>query len=311
MSVTDEVKLYTIQMAAKASGLSAHTIRAWEKRYSAITPQRSESGRRLYSQEDVKRLILLVQLTNIGSAISQVANLPDEELSSIFQRLMKNTETPESSLLPQLRNHSQIKELLLEAVRSYDVAAVSALLNEAKDSHTPRSLALDILMPVLDEMRAGCEGGTFQQAQLNALKSLIRFYAGMVIYKGTNTDSRIKSKFLIASLDQRNKDLSHLLSALICTGNKKGIFYLNSNVPMQTLVETIPATSSTNIILHIPKDTSQKLIENYLNDLTYHIPQNIKVWILSQTPVRASFFKGFQLLKDHYQLDERLGSSDA
>jgi DNA-binding transcriptional MerR regulator len=310
MSLSDEVKLYTIQMAAKASGLSAHTIRAWEKRYAAITQQRSDSGRRLYSQEDVKRLILLVQLTNIGSAISQVASLPNEELSSIFNRLMKSTESPRSPLLPQQRDHSQIKVLLLEAVKTYDFAAVSVLLSEAKDSHTPRSLALDILLPVLDEMRAGCDGGTYQQAQMSALKSLIRFYAGMVIYKGAVVDGRVKSKYLIASLDQKNKDLSHLLSALICTGNKKAIFYLNTDVPMQTLADTIPATSSTHIILHVPKNTNAKLVENYLNDLSYHVPQNIKVWILSQTSIRKNLFKGFQLLKDHQQLDERLKSSD-
>jgi DNA-binding transcriptional MerR regulator len=311
MSLRDEAKLYTIQMAAEASGLSAHTIRAWEKRYSAITPQRSESGRRLYSQEDIKRLILLVQLTNIGSAISQVANLSNEELSGIYKRLVKNTPIPQNSFPPQLKDHSHIKDLLLVAVKAYDVAAVSGLLGEARDSHTPRSFALNILLPVLDEMRLGCIKGIYQQAQMNALKSLINFYAGMLIYNGAGTDSRIKSKYLIANLDQKNKDLSHLLSALICTGNKKAIFYLNSHVPMQTLIDTILATSSTHLILHIPENTDAKLAENYLNDLFYYIPQNIKIWILSQTSVRANNLKGVFQLKDHHQLDERLRFSGA
>ena len=81
---SSDPKYFNIQMAAELSGLSAHTIRAWEKRYQALTPERAENGRRLYSNREVERLTVLSQLTRLGSSIGQIARLPDEELNEIY-----------------------------------------------------------------------------------------------------------------------------------------------------------------------------------------------------------------------------------
>ena len=83
-------------MAAQISGLSTHTIRAWEKRYGALRPDRTETGRRQYSTEEIERLTLLSQLTNLGNSIGQIARLPDPELKEIYQKL---THSRESALL--------------------------------------------------------------------------------------------------------------------------------------------------------------------------------------------------------------------
>ncbi|MFP5490687.1 MAG: MerR family transcriptional regulator [Bacteriovoracia bacterium] len=79
------MKYFNIQMAAQISGLSTHTIRAWEKRYGALRPDRTETGRRQYSTEEIERLTLLSQLTNLGNSIGQIARLPDGELKEIYQ----------------------------------------------------------------------------------------------------------------------------------------------------------------------------------------------------------------------------------
>ena len=47
---------YNIQIASKLSGVGTHTLRAWEKRYGAVVPTRNDSGRRLYSDEDIEKL---------------------------------------------------------------------------------------------------------------------------------------------------------------------------------------------------------------------------------------------------------------
>jgi DNA-binding transcriptional MerR regulator/methylmalonyl-CoA mutase cobalamin-binding subunit len=72
--------IYTISFVSQHSGLSAALIRIWEKRYQAVNPVRSASNRRLYSEADVLRLQLLKKAVDSGHRISQVANLPSEEL---------------------------------------------------------------------------------------------------------------------------------------------------------------------------------------------------------------------------------------
>lgn len=62
------------------AGLSPHVIRVWEKRYGAVTPARTESNRRLYSDEEVERLRLLARATAAGHQIGMIARLGREQL---------------------------------------------------------------------------------------------------------------------------------------------------------------------------------------------------------------------------------------
>ena len=71
---------HTIQAVARQTGLSAHVIRIWEKRYGAVAPERTGTNRRLYSDAQVERLALLRQITQSGQSIGVVARLPVERL---------------------------------------------------------------------------------------------------------------------------------------------------------------------------------------------------------------------------------------
>lgn len=71
---------YGIGAVTRLTGLPAHTLRIWERRYGAVNAQRSEAGRRLYSDADVARLLLLKQLSDRGDRIGRIANLSDESL---------------------------------------------------------------------------------------------------------------------------------------------------------------------------------------------------------------------------------------
>ncbi len=76
---------YSIKVAARRSGLSPHLIRAWESRYGAVTPRRTDTNRRLYSDGDIERLALLRQLTDAGHAISHIAERPNAELIELLE----------------------------------------------------------------------------------------------------------------------------------------------------------------------------------------------------------------------------------
>ena len=72
--------LHPIQVVTRRTGVSADVLRVWEKRYGVVTPVRSPSGRRLYSDADIERLRLLVQAKRTGRAIGQIAALPTADL---------------------------------------------------------------------------------------------------------------------------------------------------------------------------------------------------------------------------------------
>jgi len=71
---------YKIGAVSKLTGISPDTLRVWERRYAAVTPQRSAGGGRLYTTEDIARLKLIRRLVDKGDAISVVAGLSHDEL---------------------------------------------------------------------------------------------------------------------------------------------------------------------------------------------------------------------------------------
>ncbi len=80
----DTTPRHPIRVVARRTGLTPATIRAWERRYQAVEPIRSEGGQRLYSDTDLARLETLRRLTEMGRSISSVASLDPEEAVALL-----------------------------------------------------------------------------------------------------------------------------------------------------------------------------------------------------------------------------------
>ena len=72
---------YSIKDLELITGIKAHTIRMWEKRYSLISPRRTDSNIRLYCDEDVKKLLNVCILLKHGLKISKIAEIDQRDLS--------------------------------------------------------------------------------------------------------------------------------------------------------------------------------------------------------------------------------------
>lgn len=95
---TDESMNYGIGTVARLTGLTTHTIRAWEKRHGAVTARRDAAGRRRYSPADVERLSKLKQLVDLGERIGGIAQRSLPELDARLTALdTRATPAPQPS----------------------------------------------------------------------------------------------------------------------------------------------------------------------------------------------------------------------
>jgi len=88
---------YRIGTVAFLTGLSADTIRAWERRHGCVRPARTPRGTRLYSEEEVARLQLVRALVECGDSVGQVAGLSDDALRERLGRLSGGRPAPPPS----------------------------------------------------------------------------------------------------------------------------------------------------------------------------------------------------------------------
>ena len=72
---------YSIKDLERLSGIKAHTIRIWEKRYSLVKPARTETNIRFYSDSDLKRILNVSILSRHGIKISHIASMDEKEMT--------------------------------------------------------------------------------------------------------------------------------------------------------------------------------------------------------------------------------------
>lgn len=315
MALKEEDKLFSIQMVSQLTGLSAHTIRAWEKRYRALTPMRSDTGRRLYNSPEVERLTLLAQLTNFGSSISQIARLPDEELKELYAKLM-SSKTP---FLPAQHQPVKVafdiekaKRELIDALSHYRVDQVSQILSDAKLATTPLVFATEIFQPLLQEVHTLVERGVFKHAQVQALYALAKFHAGTIIYSHYEKSLKSKSKVVLTSIENDHQSQDLILSTLVACHHGLDFFFLNSSLPAASIIEAVKATESAILILSVSSERSRSSdVSSILDEIMNGIPNKTEVWIIgsaNEPKLRFDRWKNCRRILGLGELNELCGS---
>ncbi|MBK5279805.1 MAG: MerR family transcriptional regulator, partial [Bacteroidia bacterium] len=88
---------YSIKELERLSGIKAHTIRIWEKRYNIIEPERTSTNIRFYSDDDLKKIINVSVLNSQGIKISKIVGLSTDELKTQVEAL---SETKNKAEIP-------------------------------------------------------------------------------------------------------------------------------------------------------------------------------------------------------------------
>ena len=84
---------YRIGDVARYVGVSTHALRAWERRYGTVDPQRTPGGSRLYDAAQIQRLKTLKELTDYGHSIGEIARMSLEELKRLLSATLELSES--------------------------------------------------------------------------------------------------------------------------------------------------------------------------------------------------------------------------
>lgn len=132
-----------IREVTRQTGVNAVTLRAWERRYGLIVPQRTAKGHRLFSNEHVQRILKILTWLDRGVAVSQVKHLLDAE--------------PAPSEPAHNDWHLQ-RQRLVQAISQLAERQVDESFNQAMALYPPRTLCEHLLLPLLGELEQRWQG---------------------------------------------------------------------------------------------------------------------------------------------------------
>ena len=155
------------------TGLTADAVRAWERRYGVVRPERGPGGHRLYSDADVTRLRLLQEAIEGGRRISDVARLTAEELERVVaEDRVARSRTARADREGADGSGWALVERALDLTRRLDSSGLEALLRRALARLGVRGFMVDLLTPLLHEVGDGWARGTITIAQEHMASTL-------------------------------------------------------------------------------------------------------------------------------------------
>ncbi len=298
---------YNIKIASNLSGVGTHTLRAWEKRYLAVVPARSSSGRRLYSDSDIEKLQLLSELCSLGNSIGSIANKETSELKEMLERLGKvkqNIRPANYKVTSSIEVDNSLKNLI-EAIQNYQIEVLSKEIGALKASLSTRDLALKVLSPLLSELRHRVDLGKLSIAQEHALLSMVKFHVGDIIYESYESKNKNPSLISIASPSGELDEFDIILFSLLCSHYGVKFFYLGANLPLTPLIDATNSFEANILLLSVKNKSSQ----SYIEDLYRKLGSDRELWISGSENIKNSYVLNeskFRAISDLFHLDNCL-----
>ncbi len=218
-----------INVAARRSGLSAHVIRAWERRYSAIKPDRTSKLRRLYSDYEVRRLVLLRQAVDLGHRIGEIARLPMDQLRALVGRdTVPGVEASPRIPLPAPR----LIELAIDAVRLLQGAEFSQSLLQATRSLGVPDLFDDFVDVLLHSIAVQREHKHLRLAHERFAEAHLRCFLGDLL---TSSNPAEGAGIVVSTANGQMHELPALMTAVTASRSGWDAIYAGPGLPAEEL----------------------------------------------------------------------------
>jgi MerR family transcriptional regulator, light-induced transcriptional regulator len=144
---------FSIGYVSHKTGLTTHVIRAWERRYQAVRPKRTQSGRRIFTESDIERLNLFKRLLEEGHSISTIAGLDQEKLIELTGGTMHNQSPPSTGFSadasPAACEPDALVDVCLDAVRLLDGNRLYQRLQEGMLQLSRQALLETVVRPLM------------------------------------------------------------------------------------------------------------------------------------------------------------------
>lgn len=258
--------MYSIQDLENLSGIKAHTIRIWEKRYQLLSPTRTETNIRIYSDEDLKKLLNVSTLIAKGGKISKISKLSAIEIG--------NQVAAHDVPIAADTNTEQFINNLISSGLTFDTAKFEATYSSAIVRLGLVNMYFKVLLPTL--IRIGLLWGKSEiiPAQEHLISNLIKqkLFASI---DGLPTESNPIKKHLLFLPPGEDHEIGLLLTHYLLKQNKHQVFYLGNNVPLENVATSIGLAKPDSLMFFAVRTWPSEKIQQVVDDISKIYPGNV------------------------------------
>ena len=265
---------FSIKDLENLTGIKAHTIRIWEKRYDLLEPKRTETNIRYYDLANFQKLLNVSYLNHNGLKISKIATLNEKEIPKIVREIAADNNSESHAI-------NSFKLSMLNFDQSLFYKTYESLLKE-KEFH---NIFYDIFIPLLTELGLLWQTNTITPAHEHFLTTLIRqkILINTEIIQSAQVNTS-KKTFVLYLPDNEIHELGLMfINHEIVSKGYQSIF-LGQSVPLDSLVDLQNYYDEIIYISYFTVKPEKEVIEKYISDFNKLILNSPKTefWILGR-----------------------------
>lgn len=288
---------YPMRTVARLTGLTADTIRVWERRHGAVVPHRTGGNARRYTEEDVQRLRMLREGVLGGRSIGELVELSREALAAL------------THAAPQASAASALVTEYLESLAAFDLLAAESLLARAL-LLPPRTLVFEVAAPILRAIGAGWAKGKVSVAEEHLASFQLRTLFAAAL--GGRRASPRAEGVIFAAPEGHAHELGVLMAAALGLECGARPVVLGANTPASAIALAAERTHASLVVLGVARsmDAAEK---RRLNRSLSGLPRALPLWVGAPSgsdagwPARARVFTSLESLDEALRV--RFGTS--
>jgi DNA-binding transcriptional MerR regulator len=263
---------YSIKDLERLSGIKAHTIRIWEKRYGLISPRRSATNIRHYCDSELKKLLNISLLNRNGVKISTLARLSTEEINEKIKQLTYSHRDSETII-----EHLTLSMIELDEPRLEKILANAIMQLGFEES------IIKVFYPFLIKIGVMWQTGIINPAQEHYISYLIRRKLLVAIDGLLTSNNPDSKKFVLFLPEGEYHELGLLFFYYLIKRRGHQVIYLGQSVPLNDLFETGKLKPLDYLVTAFVSYRERKGIVEYSKMLSEHFSEQTIYLSGSQT----------------------------
>ena len=266
--------VFSIKDLENLSGIKAHTIRIWEKRYNVLEPMRTETNIRLYDLQSLQKLLNITLLHNHGYKISKISKFPAEQIPSIVREIIS-----EKSVKSHAINAFKL------AMMNFDQTLFINTYDNLLSQRSFKEIFYDVFMPLMSEIGLLWQSDTISPAHEHFITYLIKQKLLINTEKLQYTEPIKNERIFILFLplnEIHELGLMYLNYEFILNGYKT--IYLGESVPTDSLIDVLKYFDNLTFVSYLTVQPDKNEVNKFIKDITKDIliGDSTELWLIGR-----------------------------
>ena len=269
---------FTISQLQRYAGVSVHSIRAWEKRYNVLKPDRSDGNTRNYNGNQLRRLLNIASLMDAEYKISELCSMPDSKLHELINQQLDSIKSGDEFLVSQM----------VAAALEFSESLFDKIFSRAVMCYGIEGTYVKVIYPSLERLGLMWTADKIAPAQEHFITNLMRQKLCssidlLPVHEGS------KNHWILFLPENEFHESGLLMANYLIRNAGHRCTYLGSNVPMDTLKNTVKLLKPSAILFFLVSANDKEEDHSLLQGMVNHFPTQ-KVHVVAK-PVRFANIK--------------------